>query len=242
MLWATVLLIGVLIVLILVLWYARSVLAPPSKSGAVRDVDMEKMTRYLKKAKVKQQEAWTNIMTAFSEDQEQLNSVYEPLPPMSLSAPTGMSSTLYSEMPAENKPRVVPPNFMQLAFFNFWKIPPQYVPKSKEEANRFIEAYKLKLREEGHTQRVRRWSRLELLMARFCAEYDVQKLNERSKQIGLNQPVLDLLLDTTLRLLIQHDLSWKTVFSMESYDKIIKKLGSSYPKLNLAQYSIRKNL
>lgn len=221
MFWGTILLVGVLVAFAAVLLYARYMMRG-TRNSAMQHTDMEALASYIKKAKAKEQEAWTNMLTVMGDENDELNSVYSPMDDTSL---MGQSSTVLNE-----------PNFMQKAFFSFWKVPPEKIPKTKQEANVFIERYKDKLKREGLSHRVRRWNRLELLMVKFCREFDVEELNEWCNATGLNKPILDILLDQVMDLLVKKKLSWKDVSGEQAYREIVTHLVASYPQLDIMQH------
>ncbi|CAK7029348.1 hypothetical protein [Saezia sanguinis] len=226
--WPTLLLVGVLAALTAVVLYARSVLTQDKKERRSFNMDMVQMAKYIKKTKAKEQEAWSNAMTLFSNDHEVLNTMYGDYDDKQ---DTGRGATKSNANTSVQ--------YMQQAFFAFWKIPDYQVPKAPDEANKFIETYKERLKAEGYIQRVRRWSRLELLMARFCAEFDVERLERRSYVVGINKPILIALLELSLQMLEQKQVHWKDVSGVDAYRLIVARIQKVYPKLNLLDYRLK---
>lgn len=224
MIWGTALLIAVLVGLVIAIYYIRSMFHTERRSA---EVDMQDIAHFIQQAKAKEQEAWTNVLTEMGgDDREELNSVYG-----GDFGPT-MSTTTRGD---DGKPMATP-NSMQLAFFSFWKIPANKIPKTREDANKFIEKYKEKLKTQGYAHRVRRWNRLEVLMVRFCTEYDVDRLNKKCYQVGINKQMLDVVIDQVMVLLSRKKIEWKTVSSVPTYEYVVQHLTDNYPQLQFQKY------
>lgn len=228
--WGTVLLICVLLAFCVIIWYLRSMYRDDSKENY--NIDMAKMAHYIRAAKAKESKAWNNALSVMPDDIDIKNSfdnsnyqtVYD-------SDQTLLEQAKLSA--AVLHPKNAAPTFMQQAFFNFWKIPIPNRPVSADEANRFIEEYKATLKADGFAHRVHRWNRLELIMGRFCSEYDIAKLNSESFSTGVNKPILDIFLDVAIQLLSKKTLSWKELTKEHSYGIILDQLNKDYGQLNL---------
>lgn len=249
MVWVTGLLVGVLLAFAVMIWYVRS--AYRDNSIEKYSIDMEKMAQYIQDAKDKENKAWNYALSVMPDETEGLSTYLAANPTNTANAAMKNTQAPMSQVPGKRRtgssPRTMsstsssrmqnaPPTLMQQAFFNFWKIPVRSRPITANGANGFIEKYKASLKAEGLAHRVHRWNRLELVMGRFCSDYDVVKLNAAGFNAGLNKPVLDIMLDIAIQLLSKKELSWKELTKEESYKAILKYINASYPQLRLHSY------
>lgn len=206
----------ILIALAIVLYVVRGYFHKEDSATVNDAFTAYEIANYIKQAKLREQEAWSSAMTIMGDDRE-LRTVH-------------MDSSFSPKADAN-----APLSDMQKAFFSFWKIPPNKIPIAQEDANRFIEAYKAKLRNEGYTHRVRRWGRLEVMMGRFCSEHDVPALNQKSIDAGIKSPVLDLLVTQVVDLLEKQVLRWKDIANEDAYQITISQLTKNYPQLQISR-------
>lgn len=223
-LWPTLVVIGVLALLIIVLRFFRP--QSPNHRLFTKNVTQEKdIEGYIRQLKQKEYEAWNQVMTVISDDE-------------SSGRPIQMSNMTKQDLYADEDIRdfAIPLTELQKAFFAFWKIPLQKIPSTREDGNRFIKAYKARLKTDGYEHRVRRWERLEILMARFYSDYSVDELNDKCADVGIKKNALELLLSQTMSMLSKGDLRWRGVGSESAYQLILKHLDANYPQLMLNQY------
>lgn len=227
--WSTLLLVVVLLVFGVIIWYMRSIYSDSSMDEY--SVNMEKMVHHIRNAKAKETKAWDNALSYLPDESIGLTSFQTRL------SYKDTALNPVSDFAATTTPSPkVPPTAMQQAFFSFWKIPLDKRPITAKDANMFIENDKSNLKAEGFAHRVRRWNRLELVMGRFCSEFDVPKLNLTGFRAGINKPILDVLLETSIQLLSKKQLNWKELTHENSYNTILQQIGSDYPRLNLMDY------
>jgi hypothetical protein len=184
--------------------------------------DMEK---YIRQLKEKEHEAWSQVMTVMKDEDRDLQTTYM----KNMAKQEGFADD-------DNFSNDAPLTELQKAFFVFWKIPANKTPATREEGNRFIKAYKAKLKTDGYAHRVRRWERLEVLMGRFYSDYNVEQLNEKCEQLGLKKTILELLLGQTMIMLSKNVLGWRIVAAESAYQKVVAHLDARHPKLELDQY------
>lgn len=206
----------ILIVLAVVLYVVRGYFHKNESARMDNALTAYEIANYIKQAKLREQEAWSSAITIMGDDRE-LRTVH-------------MNTSLSPKVEAN-----APLSDMQKAFFSFWKIPPNKIPVTQEDANRFIEAYKAKLRNEGYTHRVRRWGRLEVMMGRFCSEYNVPALNQKSIDSGIKSPILDLLVGQVVSLLEKQRLRWKDIANEDAYQVAVSHLAQNYPQLQISR-------
>lgn len=263
--WCTVLLVGVLMAFVIILWYVRSIY----KDSSAHDynVDMNKLTRYIRRAKEQESQAWNQALSVMADEREELTDFHTVCAPTKFESKAGYfnptaigdhyshtkiirfadtrstafgDSKIYEAQAQDKKIRVrkpqIPPTFMQLAFFKFWRISLQHPLSTAAQANQIIESYKNKLKRDGFAHRVHRWNRLELMMGRFCSDYDIAQLNKVCTLEGIQKSVLDLLLEVCIQLLSKKEVRWKDLTSPESYRTIIVRFTSLYPHLELERY------
>ncbi|MGL4666655.1 MAG: hypothetical protein ACRCWR_01840 [Saezia sp.] len=225
MLWPTIGLLSVVLILIVGLVLLRSsARQDPIKSDRNR-AQTKDMEKYIRQLKEKENEAWSEVMTVMRDDDRGQQTAY-----MNNAA---RNKFVENDESGDND---APLSELQKAFFIFWKIPYSKMPATKEDGNRFIKAYKARLKADGYEHRVRRWERLEVLMGRFYSDYNVEELNEKCEEIGARKQILELLLSQTMAMLSKNVLGWRVIAGESAYQLVIKNLDNNYPKLDLDQY------
>lgn len=221
-LWPTIGAVGLLIALLVGLSVVRSRVRDDPIKTARNQAQMKDIETYIRKLKEKENEAWSEVMTVMRDEDRELQTVY-----------MNNVAKYNGSVSAEEDTDDAPLTELQKAFFTFWKIPANKVPETREEANRFIKAYKARLKVDGYAHRVRRWERLEVMMGRFYSDYNVEQLNERCEQLGMNKKILELLLGQTMSMLSKNLLSWRVVAEESAYQLVLKNLDNYYPKIHL---------
>ena len=226
-LWPTIGVVSLLVALFVGVRFVRSRVQDDvdpiqSARGMAQSKDIEK---YILQLKAQEHEAWNQVMTVMQEEDRDLQTIY-------------MRNMAKQDVFAEddNYASDAPLTELQKAFFVFWKIPASKIPSVRDEGNRFIKAYKAKLKADDYAHRVRRWERLEVLMGRFYSDYNVEQLNEKCEQLGINKTILELLLGQTMSMLSRNIVGWRVVAAESAYQKVLFHLDNRYPKLELDQY------